>query len=412
MSRLSSGDEYQAPKGGLILLYCLIMFLFCVFALRFWYLQVHKGEYYADKARENRLRQDAVYAPRGLIRDAGGELIAVNEPAYALGLVRDECLDVDATLEQVARWSGHSLEELKADFAKGRRRLKPFEPIILVSNISFELLSVVEANEHRWPGLTIVMRPNRRYRYGPLVAHIIGYVAEANEEEIDRDTELSMGDYVGKQGIELMQEKRLRGVKGSRQTEVDATGRHLGEAVTKPPQAGRGRGPVHRSRPPAARHGPVPQQDRLAGGHGPGHRAAAGPGQFTVLRPQHLCGRAVQRTMDQAARRRAPPPPAPGHPERVSAGLGVQAGHGRGGIRQRHGQPGGAGQLPGIRQAGVPRVPLLAQGGARTHGPGKRPDPVLRRVFLQARGAAQGGPDQRLCLCRRVRQPDRHRAPP
>ena len=64
MSRLSSGDEYQAPRFGLILLYCLIMFLFCVFALRFWYLQVHKSEYYADKARENRLRRDAVYAPR------------------------------------------------------------------------------------------------------------------------------------------------------------------------------------------------------------------------------------------------------------------------------------------------------------------------------------------------------------
>lgn len=51
--------ESQAPpRSGLVLLQCLILALFCVFALRLWYLQVHKGDYFSEKARDNQLRQE------------------------------------------------------------------------------------------------------------------------------------------------------------------------------------------------------------------------------------------------------------------------------------------------------------------------------------------------------------------
>ncbi|NJB68181.1 penicillin-binding protein 2 [Desulfobaculum xiamenense] len=231
--------EGQAPpRFGLFLLQALIWGLFGLFVLRFWYLQVHKGEEFAQKARDNQLRQELLHAPRGLIRDRNGVLVAVNQPAYALGLIREDVRDVKATLDQIAVWTDIDLATLEAKYAKGRRRVKPFEPLILVPDLSFEQVARIESNALFWPGLEIVVRPRRYYPQGPLLAHVLGYVAEANEEELEKDPTLSLGDNVGKGGLEFTLEERLRGAKGLRQLEVDATGRRLSQHVMRPPRAG------------------------------------------------------------------------------------------------------------------------------------------------------------------------------
>ena len=237
-TRLSEPHEQQPPRAGLLLLQVLILSLFAVFALRLWYLQVLKGQEYADKALDNQLRQERIYAPRGLIRSDDGELLAVNEPAYALGLVREDVRDTEATLAAVGRFTGVPMDKLRETYERGRRRVKAFEPIILVPDLTFDELALIEANGLRWPGLEIVVRSRRRYRHGELFAHLIGYVAEANEAEMEADPALSLGDYVGKNGLELVSENHLRGTKGRKQYEVDVTGRRLDEAVLKPPRAG------------------------------------------------------------------------------------------------------------------------------------------------------------------------------
>ena len=88
MSNFYDNANQQPPRAGLLLLQALILGVFCLFAVRLWYLQIHRGEEYALKAKENQLRQESIFSPRGLIRDRNGDLLAVNEPAYALGLDR------------------------------------------------------------------------------------------------------------------------------------------------------------------------------------------------------------------------------------------------------------------------------------------------------------------------------------
>lgn len=238
MSNLYNESDQQPPRSGLLLLQALILALFCIFAIRLWYLQIHRGEEYALKARENQLRQESIFAPRGLIRDRNGDLLAVNEPAYALGIVREDCPDIDKAMHQIAAWTGRDYFELKAFYNKNRKRVKPFEPFIVVPDLTFTQLALIEANKLRWPGLEIQFRPRRLYRYGTLFAHVLGYVAEANEEEMEKEPELALGDYVGKQGIEFMLEDRMRGAKGLAQYEVDVTGRRLKERILKHPRAG------------------------------------------------------------------------------------------------------------------------------------------------------------------------------
>ena len=193
---------------------------------------------YALKARENQLRQEAIFSPRGLIRDRNGDLLAVNEPAYALGLVREDCPDIDKTLQQIAAWTGEDFWKLKTLYAKNRKRVKQFEPLILIPDLTFDQVALIDANRFRWPGLEIQVRSRRQYRYGMLLSHVLGYVAEANEEEMEKDPDLALGDYVGKQGIESMLEERMRGAKGRTQFEVDVNGRRLREVILKHPRAG------------------------------------------------------------------------------------------------------------------------------------------------------------------------------
>ena len=71
-------EGYQPPRGGAVLLQVLVGLLFFVFVVRFWYLQVHRGEEFARQAQENRLRQERIFAPRGRILDDGDKLLADN----------------------------------------------------------------------------------------------------------------------------------------------------------------------------------------------------------------------------------------------------------------------------------------------------------------------------------------------
>lgn len=236
MSELFDPHDSTPPKQGL--LQWLILAMFCLFTVRLWYLQVHRGLEFAERSEENQIRRESIYAPRGLIRDRKGVLLASNEPAYALGMVREDCHDVDATLAAVSGWTGQNVEELRAVYNKNRHRAKPFEPLILVPDLTFAQLSIVEANAPRWPGLGILARSRRTYIYGEIFSHVLGYVAEANEKELGDDSELVLGDDVGKAGLERTMELRLRGHKGLREYQADVTGRHLAERVARRPEVG------------------------------------------------------------------------------------------------------------------------------------------------------------------------------
>ena len=231
-------EGYQPPRPGLILLQCLVGLLFCVFVMRFWYLQIHRGDEFAQKALDNRLRQERVYASRGLIRDAAGDLLAENRPAFGLSLIREDCSDIPSTLAQVSEWMNIPLDLLTAKFNQDRRKVKPFEPILLFSDMTFEQVARIESQLLHWPGLEIITRAKRTYPQKDAFAHILGYVAEANEAELEADKYLSLGDTVGKQGLELVLEELIRGRKGRYSVEVDVLGRALGKNLEDDPLNG------------------------------------------------------------------------------------------------------------------------------------------------------------------------------
>ncbi|MDE7371190.1 MAG: penicillin-binding protein 2, partial [Desulfovibrio sp.] len=231
-------EGYQPPRGGVILLQVLVGVFFFIFVVRFWYLQVHLGAEFTRQAQENRLRQERIFAPRGRILDEANRVLADNRTAYGLSLVREDCEDLPATLAQISAWSGIPLSHVQEKYQQDRFKVKPFEPLLMITDIDFDLVARIESEIHAWPGLEIVVRTKRSYPENELFAHVLGYVAEANEKEMEADPALAMGDLVGKQGLEYKLEKDLRGSKGLYDVEVDAHARALGKTLREEPRGG------------------------------------------------------------------------------------------------------------------------------------------------------------------------------
>jgi penicillin-binding protein 2 len=88
----------------------------------------------------------------------------------------------------------------------------------------------LKEHQKEFPGMTIDDTSVRSYPHGDLAAHILGYVAEIDERQLERLKGYKLGDRIGQAGIESSFDKELRGTPGIVQTRVDS----LGEPKGKP----------------------------------------------------------------------------------------------------------------------------------------------------------------------------------
>lgn len=232
-------ETYEPPRHGVIFLQALVGIFFFVFVVRFWYLQVHRGPEFTRQAQENRMRHERIFAPRGRILDEKGKVLADNRIAWGLSLVREDCPDIPATLAQISSWFALPLNYVQDKYAQDRAKVKPFEPILLITDIDFDLVAKIESELFQWPGVEIVVHTKRNYPENELFSHVLGYVGEANEQELADDSALALGDLIGKAGLEYNLEKNLRGTKGLYEVEVDAHARVLGKNLKDEPKGGK-----------------------------------------------------------------------------------------------------------------------------------------------------------------------------
>lgn len=218
------------PRRGRIFR-AVALLIFGIILVNLFGLMVVRHDTYKQRALKNRQVQLRQQAPRGRITDRAGIALADNRfhsditvpvAAFAGG-------QPDSTLSRLLTWfdlpADETIAELQAQQRRGRGRVS------LVRGASMGRLMAVEERRTQLPAVAIESRLRRRYIWGPLFAHVIGYTSEVDQEELDRaDPELDLrpGDYIGKQGVEAAFESRLRGRAGIKLEEVNATGRIVG----------------------------------------------------------------------------------------------------------------------------------------------------------------------------------------
>ncbi len=203
----------------------LLFLIFLFLGGSFFRTQVLQGARYHLAAEENRLRQLPLPAPRGVIYDRTGKVIAENLPGYAISvLVRNED-SLRVVMKRIGAVVPVAPEQVGAAVRRFRR--DPTRPTVLFPDAPFELVSVLEERRVEFPGLIIQSSPKRHYPDGPAVAALVGYTGEINERELESEqyADYKPGQQVGRDGIERQYESRLRGREGARYAEVDARGR-------------------------------------------------------------------------------------------------------------------------------------------------------------------------------------------
>jgi penicillin-binding protein 2 len=204
----------------------LVLLVFGVFLLAFFRVQVLSSSRYRLESEENRLRPVRLAAPRGLITDRSGIVLADNVPGYSIAVTGSSVDAVRSILEDIANIA--NLDSSRIETVLNRYRRRHYEPAIVRRDASFELVSALEESRIVRPGIVIQSEPRRWYPYGEVAAHVVGYVGEISEAEL-ADPEsypgARSGEIVGRDGLERQYDDVLRGTEGLRYIEVDALGR-------------------------------------------------------------------------------------------------------------------------------------------------------------------------------------------
>jgi penicillin-binding protein 2 len=226
------------PQRRLTLLRGTVLLLFLVLVGRLWQLQVLQGEEFLRLSEENRIRSYPVAAPRGIIYDRQGRPLVSNRPSFTVSVLP---MEVEGSQEfaLLGKFLGLDPAEI-AKKVEEAARYRPFEPVRIARDVSLEVVTKIEERRLELPGTLIQAEPVRHYLHGSLAAHVLGYLGEISGEELKarRGQGYSMGDLIGKAGIEREYDPLLRGTNGRLQVEVDAVGRPLKVLGSIPPTPG------------------------------------------------------------------------------------------------------------------------------------------------------------------------------
>ena len=216
----------------------LVIFISIAFALllmRFWYLQVVEGPHYKQLAFNNFIKRRIVPAERGQIFDVKLRPVATNRPSYDVTLIpafftskTEEESEFLKRVDDLATSLAMTDAEKQSLITK-IQKTKPAErflPLQVKSGITRDQLAVVETKSLEFHGVEIVSSSRRYYPFNELAAHIVGYVNQINDEELQKYKMYGyrLGDVTGRMGIERSYEPLLRGANGLNASVVNAKG--------------------------------------------------------------------------------------------------------------------------------------------------------------------------------------------
>ena len=219
-------DDPKFASGKIAFVQYLAVAVFLFLISGFWDLQVQNPDMYSERAEQNRIKSLPVLAPRGKILDRDGRVIVDNHSSFSLILSRENLKQEH--LKPIAEGLNLNYDDLVARLRRFRNR-PTYEPIIIKEELTPSELAFVDAHRdpETFPELELIHAQRRLYPKDGVAAHVIGYVGEVSEAELNTAEfiEYEQGDVVGKQGIERYYNKHLMGIDGQRQVIVDNRGK-------------------------------------------------------------------------------------------------------------------------------------------------------------------------------------------
>jgi len=208
------------------------LFIMIGIVSRLFFLQVKENKKYLTLSDKNRIREWKLAPVRGEFHDYFGNVIAGNFEAYQLHIIPEQVEDFRYVIYRVKDLLELSEKEFKKVLKK-KNEIKPWETLIVSDNLSWKKFSKINNHLYDLNGVKPVISISRNYPYKENFTHLIGYVSQANENDIENTESIKKnfvpGLKVGKVGLEKSFEDDLIGSNDIERYEVNAYGRRISQ---------------------------------------------------------------------------------------------------------------------------------------------------------------------------------------
>jgi penicillin-binding protein 2 len=202
-------------------------------------LQVVHSDRYRELSESNSVRREIRRAPRGVIRDRFGAVLADNQPGFNVVF---RPFPAESTARRLdAHWLEEVADLCEVDTAIVLRAVRTAnasgQVALLRRTATMRVVAAVEEMRPDLPGIEVVVEPLRRYPHGMLAAHLLGYANQINDSELEtlEPRGYRLGDLIGRSGVERSYEEVLRGQDGWEDVVVNAMGRPVAGMTLDPP---------------------------------------------------------------------------------------------------------------------------------------------------------------------------------
>ncbi len=238
---ISNPEEARSYQSRYKILYIFIGLTIVTFVLRLFWLQVILGNELRAFSEKNRVKQNKIISPRGLILDRNGATLVENLPGFEAVLSPQYIEDKKELAKVIGPIIGMTEDKVVEKIDRSLRVNGPFSTIRIKENLNREEVFRLKRLRIDLPGLEIRESIVRTYPLQENGAQLFGYVGEISKRELtqlkakqatDQVVQFNQGDIIGKSGLEELLDDKIRGNDGVRFIQVDAHGR---ETITKIP---------------------------------------------------------------------------------------------------------------------------------------------------------------------------------
>ena len=199
---------------------------------RLFFLQVKENKKYLTLSDKNRIREWKLAPVRGEFHDYFGNVVAGNFEAYQLHIIPEQVEDFRYVIYRIKDLLELSDREFKK-ILKKKNEIKPWETLIVSDNLNWKKFSKINNHLYDLNGVKPVISISRNYPFKDNFTHVIGYVSQANEIDIEKNEAIKKnfvpGLKVGKVGLEKSFEEKLIGSNDIERYEVNAYGRRISQ---------------------------------------------------------------------------------------------------------------------------------------------------------------------------------------
>jgi len=254
MSSGSMPRPVRFETWRLVTIYIVVALAFTGLLFRLINLQVIEGSNWTASAVDNYTNEVSMPAPRGIIYDRNGYILARNLASYNVVITPADLPDDDSDIQRIYRElsalieipvggpvTDESLAEAKlfaacvpgpgiGQLVALQDTLAPYSPVKVKCNVPEETARVVEEKSVDWPGVTVQIDPIRDYPTGSLTSSLVGFlgpIPSSLEKELSAQGFIPNRDKIGYSGVEASLQDVLAGRNGLRVVQIDVAGQEL-----------------------------------------------------------------------------------------------------------------------------------------------------------------------------------------